>query len=516
MVAVIRELQVRCGAAPKGVRGYGDATVRPPDVVVPEAVAPDEGTSVSILWNTGPAIRVAGPKDSPRPGRADCAEKILRAMRIRPPAARDEAIAEIALEMKKKARSRAPNRLSKLFASARTTELKARVLLEHCHDFVPTAAERRREHEINLFGEPQLTILPDECRRILARSRLLKESGRAVDERLALLLPAAMRQPGLVNDALKKFSAATGRDFEISVAGRWFDSDKTRFSNELEAALRRYCAGGTRAHNSQPYTPRYHRVGRDGVPEGRSIDCRVRSRSAEGLVAGFKEGLLGLFEGALVTIAAVGGLARNVVSELTEEEEAALAREVMRLARTAANGDLAYWDRVAVQVALGHVAARVVSAGDLAIQVAEGVYVSALEIIGLLCRVLRGDTKAIGELAAITAASVAGALAVKILSKAGVKFFRKVRRKRPRLKPGEWKLRGEKSSTKWANQMKKRGWTPQQIDEAISNGKMFSAENNINPGNPATRYVHPKTGRSVVIDDVSKEVLHVGGDGFKY
>lgn len=88
--------------------------------------------------------------------------------------------------------------------------------------------------------------------------------------------------------------------------------------------------------------------------------------------------------------------------------------------------------------------------------------------------------------------------------------------KRSRLEPGEWNLGGKKSPTKWANQMNKRGWTSQQIDEAVGRGRTFPADNNVNPSNPATRYVHPDTGRSVVIDDVTKEVLHVGGDGFKY
>lgn len=35
-------------------------------------------------------------------------------------------------------------------------------------------------------------------------------------------------------------------------------------------------------------------------------------------------------------------------------------------------------------------------------------------------------------------------------------------------------------------------------------------------GNPATRFIHPKTGQSVVIDDVTGQVIHVGGPGFKY
>ncbi|WP_419648177.1 colicin E5-related ribonuclease [Thiolapillus sp.] len=64
--------------------------------------------------------------------------------------------------------------------------------------------------------------------------------------------------------------------------------------------------------------------------------------------------------------------------------------------------------------------------------------------------------------------------------------------------------------------MKKRGWTNQQITEALQGGKRFPAENLVNKGNSATRYVHPKMGRSVVIDDVTKEIIHVGGDGFKY
>jgi hypothetical protein len=28
--------------------------------------------------------------------------------------------------------------------------------------------------------------------------------------------------------------------------------------------------------------------------------------------------------------------------------------------------------------------------------------------------------------------------------------------------------------------------------------------------------VHPRTGRSVVVDDATGEVFHVGGDGFEY
>ncbi|MCP5468594.1 MAG: hypothetical protein H7A32_04930 [Deltaproteobacteria bacterium] len=49
-----------------------------------------------------------------------------------------------------------------------------------------------------------------------------------------------------------------------------------------------------------------------------------------------------------------------------------------------------------------------------------------------------------------------------------------------------------------------------------SKGKSFEAINMVNKANGATRYVHPNTGQSVVIDNVTKELLHVGGSAFKY
>jgi hypothetical protein len=79
-----------------------------------------------------------------------------------------------------------------------------------------------------------------------------------------------------------------------------------------------------------------------------------------------------------------------------------------------------------------------------------------------------------------------------------------------------WKLGANKSAGKWAGQMERRGWTAEQITEAIQKGERFTAENLVNKGNAATRYSHPTTGRSVVVDDVTHEVIHVGGDGFKY
>jgi len=79
-----------------------------------------------------------------------------------------------------------------------------------------------------------------------------------------------------------------------------------------------------------------------------------------------------------------------------------------------------------------------------------------------------------------------------------------------------WRFGANHSDIQWQQRIAKRGWSVDQIDEAIATGQRFSATNLVHPANPATRYVHPTTGRSVVRDDVTGEVVHVGGDGFLY
>ena len=74
-----------------------------------------------------------------------------------------------------------------------------------------------------------------------------------------------------------------------------------------------------------------------------------------------------------------------------------------------------------------------------------------------------------------------------------------------------WVYGAFKTEAKWAGQLSKRGWTAEQITEAVTKGKSFDAVNMVNKANSATRYVHPTTGQSVVIDNVTKELLHVGG-----
>jgi hypothetical protein len=64
-------------------------------------------------------------------------------------------------------------------------------------------------------------------------------------------------------------------------------------------------------------------------------------------------------------------------------------------------------------------------------------------------------------------------------------------------------------------QMSARGWTAGQIDEAIRFGQRIDAIAKAT-GNPATRYINPTTGQSVVIDNVTKRIVQVGGSGFRF
>lgn len=72
-------------------------------------------------------------------------------------------------------------------------------------------------------------------------------------------------------------------------------------------------------------------------------------------------------------------------------------------------------------------------------------------------------------------------------------------------------------STKIQRQMQTRGWTPELVDEAVLSGTNHPAVNKLGGANtPATRYVSPTTGQSVVIDNATGEIIQVGGPGFKY
>jgi hypothetical protein len=68
------------------------------------------------------------------------------------------------------------------------------------------------------------------------------------------------------------------------------------------------------------------------------------------------------------------------------------------------------------------------------------------------------------------------------------------------------------NEAKIRKQMARRGWTEQQIFEALQTAGIPAR----GKAGPATRYVHPSTGKSVVVDNATGEVFHVGGEGFVY
>ncbi len=63
------------------------------------------------------------------------------------------------------------------------------------------------------------------------------------------------------------------------------------------------------------------------------------------------------------------------------------------------------------------------------------------------------------------------------------------------------------------NDMQNRGWTPQQIDSAVQYGNRIEAINKAT-GAPATRYINPDTGASVIIDNTNNTVIQVGRPDF--
>ena len=68
------------------------------------------------------------------------------------------------------------------------------------------------------------------------------------------------------------------------------------------------------------------------------------------------------------------------------------------------------------------------------------------------------------------------------------------------------------NEAKLRRQMRKRGWTETSIREALATtpipagGKL----------GPAWRFVHPSTGQSVVVDQASGEIFHLGGQRYRY
>jgi hypothetical protein len=61
-------------------------------------------------------------------------------------------------------------------------------------------------------------------------------------------------------------------------------------------------------------------------------------------------------------------------------------------------------------------------------------------------------------------------------------------------------------------QMRKRGWTDGQIREALVTAPVAARGKR----GPALRYVHPVTRKSVVVDETTGEIFHVGDEGYRY
>ena len=66
--------------------------------------------------------------------------------------------------------------------------------------------------------------------------------------------------------------------------------------------------------------------------------------------------------------------------------------------------------------------------------------------------------------------------------------------------------------TKIGRQVLSRGWTTQEILDTVQNGKEYPAINNAT-GGPATEFVNSVTGRFVVVDNVTGQILQVSRSG---
>jgi RHS repeat-associated protein len=70
----------------------------------------------------------------------------------------------------------------------------------------------------------------------------------------------------------------------------------------------------------------------------------------------------------------------------------------------------------------------------------------------------------------------------------------------------------------WGQYMAKRGWTVEEINQTISTGvrATHTDVNYLNAGNPMSIITNPQTGKSLIIDNVTKEIIMLGQKGFKY
>jgi hypothetical protein len=70
-------------------------------------------------------------------------------------------------------------------------------------------------------------------------------------------------------------------------------------------------------------------------------------------------------------------------------------------------------------------------------------------------------------------------------------------------------------SQKNINRMNSRGWDHQQINEAFDQGTQEPAVD-LEFQQPATRYLHPSTGKSLTVNDLTGRIVMLGDKLFKY
>jgi RHS repeat-associated protein len=71
-------------------------------------------------------------------------------------------------------------------------------------------------------------------------------------------------------------------------------------------------------------------------------------------------------------------------------------------------------------------------------------------------------------------------------------------------------------SPKILKDMVRRGWSKQEIQDAVQLGKAEPATDFTAGGAPATRYTNPTTGKAVTVNDATGKVIQVGDVGFHY
>ena len=88
-------------------------------------------------------------------------------------------------------------------------------------------------------------------------------------------------------------------------------------------------------------------------------------------------------------------------------------------------------------------------------------------------------------------------------------FFRGATKGDSVLRPG-WK--------NWGKYMGNKGWTPDEIQQTLIKGKWkpHLGTNHMNPGNPMRLVTNPYTGKSLIIDNVTREIIQLGRKGYRY